>query len=102
MTEILKGPVSRSNIQIQCLPDAMHIPIASQGAATMPSLQAEVAIDANPEDGYQNVIRAVQDLVETLTKSSMEGKFPLNVLVEMRLLGYSDTYLAPAQAGMTT
>ena len=66
--EFLKKQFVDNHSQTQCLPDAIHVPIASQMAAIMYSIR---------------------------------GKYPLNVAIEMRLIGYSGIYLSPAQAGMS-
>ena len=99
--EFLKKQFVDNHSQTQCLPDAIHVPVASQMAAILPTIETEVSFDVSPSDGYQNAVRAVNDVIELVTSYSIRGKYPLNVAIEMRLIGYSDIYLSPAQAGMS-
>lgn len=51
------------------------------------------------KDDFSNVTNACQAVIEILRSEAENGKFPMNVVMEMRWMKYSDAYLCPAIAG---
>ena len=52
------------------------------------------------ENDYGTIQKAMHPLFELIKQRAEEGKFPLSLVVEMRVMGDSDVYLSPAIGGM--
>ena len=66
--------------------------------ATLYSVQAlEVAF--NVKEDFGNITQACQAVLDILRVDAENGRFPLNVAMEMRWMKYSDAYLCPAVVG---
>ena len=51
------------------------------------------------DDNYDVIRNAIHPVFDLINKSAADGKFPLSLCVEMRIMADSDAYLSPAIAG---
>ena len=57
----------------------------------------EVAINAKGD--FSNVTKATQIIIELLRQEAEQARFPVNMVMEMRWMKYSEAYLCPAIVG---
>ncbi|XP_076088204.1 uncharacterized protein LOC143058614 isoform X2 [Mytilus galloprovincialis] len=81
-----KGPL------YQELPHAVHF---RQFTDKTPVNCMEFAFDFNP----QRLQKIIQIVVEKVDHHEEKDEYPLNLVMEMRLMGYSDSFLSPAIIG---
>ncbi|XP_071149077.1 L-gulonolactone oxidase-like [Mytilus edulis] len=81
-----KGPM------YQELPHAVHF---RQHTDKAPVNCMEFAFDFNP----QRLQKIIQVVVEKVDHHEDKDEYPLNLVMEMRLMGYSDSFLSPAIIG---
>ena len=51
----------------------------------------------NTDDDFRIVCEAINAVIVEVQECSYKGEFPLNIAMEMRLMGHSDAYLNPAK-----
>ncbi|KAK3099148.1 hypothetical protein FSP39_000135 [Pinctada imbricata] len=78
----------------QELPQAIHF---RRYIHLAPVNDMEFAFDVG--DDYEKVIQIINVVVSKVKDSITEQKFPLNIALEMRFMGYSEACLCPANIG---
>lgn len=78
----------------QRLPNAIHF---RDNIGLGSVADAEWAFDAKKD--FSNVTKAVQIVLELARSEAENGKFPLNMVIEMRWMAFSESCLCPAVVG---
>ncbi|XP_076099587.1 L-gulonolactone oxidase-like [Mytilus galloprovincialis] len=77
----------------QELPNAVHF---RQHIRMAPMYDMEFAFDLK---NYQQVKKIIEVVVLKVQRHKEKGEYPLNIALEMRMMGYSDALLCPASIG---
>ncbi|KAK3598520.1 hypothetical protein CHS0354_005801 [Potamilus streckersoni] len=62
----------------------------------VPVYDMEFAFDLSEQNNCNIIRKACQAVIEEVERRRCQGKFPLNIAMEMRWMSYSDSYLSPA------
>ena len=79
----------------QPLPSAIHFKPANIHHMNVTDM--EVCI--NVQDDFSNVTQVCQTILELVRQEGEKGRFPLNIVLKMRWMKYSEAYLCPAIVG---
>ncbi|CAC5414957.1 unnamed protein product [Mytilus coruscus] len=90
---MLKNLIYPTGPIYQQLPNAVHF---RQNIRMAPMYDMEFAFDLK---NYQQVKKIIEVVVLKVQHYKEKGEYPLNIALEMRMMGYSDALLCPASIG---